>query len=105
MHLRGCAPQDDKAAFAAFKRAADQGYPEAQIELSELLREGRGTDVNELEAYFWARLAERRLDAGDLKTRAGQLAAAAARLVPAPVIASEDRMIASMLDMASKPMR
>lgn len=105
MYLRGCAGPDEKAAVSAFRRAADQGFPEAQIELSVLLREGRGTDSDPLEAYLWARLAERRLPAGSLKSRAADLAAAAARLAPAVAVASDDRMIDDMLASAARPIR
>jgi TPR repeat protein len=105
MYLRGCAGPDDKAAVSAFRQAADQGFPEAQVELSVLLREGRGAESDPLEAYLWARLAERRLPAGSLKSRAADLAAAAARLSPPIVIASEDRMIDDMLSSSAKPMR
>jgi TPR repeat protein len=105
MLLRGCAAPDDKAAVAAFRRAADQGYPEAQIELSKLLCEGRGGEPNPLEAYFWARMAERRLPAGDLKKRAAERAAAAARLVSAIEIAYQDRLLDEMIASMAKPMR
>ena len=105
MYVRGCAGPDDKAAVSAFRRAADQGYPEAQLELSDLLLEGRGSESDPLEAYLWARLAERRLPPGSLKTRAAERAAAAARLEPAIVIASEDRMIDGMIASAARPIR
>jgi len=105
MHLNECAPHDDAAALAAFRRAADQGYPDAQIELSGLLRQGRGGEPNPLEAYLWARLAERRLPSGDLKARATNLVGAAARLLSAAEIAAEDRMIDGMLAEAAKPIR
>jgi len=105
MYLRGCARGEDKDAVAIFRSAANQGDPDAQVELSGLLLDGRGVEAEPLEAYRWARIAELRLAPGELKTRAGERAAAAARLVPAIVITYEDRMIASMLEMASKPMR
>jgi len=102
MYVRGCAGPDDKAAVSAFRRAADQGYPEAQLELSDLLFEGPGAESNPLEAYLWARIAERRLPPGPLKARAAERAAAAARLEPAIVIASEDRMIDGMIASAAQ---
>lgn len=105
MYVRGCAGPDDKAAVSAFRRAADQGYPEAQLELSDLLLDGRGAERDPLEAYLWARIAERRLPPGPLKTRAAERAAAAARLEPAIVIASEDRMIDSMIASSAQPIR
>ena len=104
MHVRGCADPDDKAAAGAFRNAADQGFPDAQLALSDFVVEGHGAESEPLEAYRWARIAERRLPPGELKQRAAQRAAAAARLVPAVVIASEDRMIDAMIA-AAKPIR
>ena len=97
LYANGCTPPDDAAAIAAFRRAADQGYPEAQIELSELLRRGRGAEPSLIEAYFWARMAERRLNDGPLKTRAAERAKAAAALLSAEEIAAEDVMIGQMI--------
>jgi TPR repeat protein len=105
MYLRGCARDEGKAAIAAFKRAADWGYAEAQIELSNLLREDRAVEDNSLQAYMWARLAERRLPPGDLKKRAAESAQAAARLWPAVVIEKEDLMINALLEMSKKARR
>jgi TPR repeat protein len=105
MYLRGCARGEDKDAVAIFRSAASQGEPDAQVELSGLLLDGRGVEAEPLEAYHWARIAELRLPPGELKSRAGERAAAAARLVPPIVLTHEDRMIATMLEMASKPMR
>jgi TPR repeat protein len=105
MNARNCGKSDDKAAIAAFRRAADQGYPEAQIELSDLLRQGRGGEPNALEAYLWARLAERRLPSGDLKKRATDQAAAAARLMSSLEIKTQDDMVDAMLATGAKPVR
>jgi len=105
MLARGCAKPDDKAAIAAFKRAADEGYPDAQIELSDLLRQGRGSDPNPIEAYRWARLAERRLPDGDLKKRAADLAASAAREMSAVDLKTQDETIEAMLASGAKPVR
>jgi TPR repeat protein len=105
LYLRGCARGEDKDAVAIFRSAANQGSPDAQVELSALLLDGRGGEAEPLEAYRWARIAELRLPPGELKARAGERAAAAARLVPPIVITYEDRMIAGMIESASKPMR
>jgi TPR repeat protein len=105
MYVRGCAPPDGKAAVAAFRRAAAQGYPDAQVMLSQLLLEDRDTDANTLEAYRWARFAAARLPDGELRKRAAELAATAARAWPAPVIVAEDRVIDDMLSSAAKPLR
>jgi len=105
MYLRGCARGEDKDAAAIFRSAANQGDPDAQVELSGLLLDGRGVEAEPLEAYRWARIAELRLPPGQLKTRAGERAAAAARLVPPIVITYEDRMIGDMIASSAKPMR
>ena len=59
------APADD-AAYDAYNRAADEGYPEAQIALSKLYLDRSGVPVVAYQAYFWARLAELRLSEGAL---------------------------------------
>lgn len=105
MHVRGCAPPDDKAAVDAFRRAADQGYPDAQIELSELLREGRGADASPHEAYYWARIAEERLEPGDLKKRAAQAAATAARRMSGDEAAKTDELVKEMIAVSARPLR
>jgi TPR repeat protein len=105
MYVRGCAASDDKAAFDAFKRAADQGYPEAQIELSDLLLKGRGAGTNAPEAYYWAKLAELRLPEGDMKTRAAERAAAAVRTMSSAEIAAADERVKSIIASGAKPVR
>jgi TPR repeat protein len=105
MYVRGCAPPDDKAAIAAFRRAADRGYPEAQIELSDLLLKGRGGEPKPMEAYYWARLAERRLPPGALKTRADESARAAAGLMSAVEIAAGDDRVKAVMEAGAKPVR
>ena len=105
MYVRGCAKADAKEAVAAFQRAADQGYPDAQIELSELLREGRGAEANASDAYYWARLAERRLAPGALKTRADESAGAAARLMSPTEISAGDDRVKAIMEAGAKPVR
>jgi TPR repeat protein len=97
LYLSGCVDPDDKAAFTALRQAADDGSPEAQIELSGLFRDGRGVEPSIYDAYFWARLAERRLPSGPLKTLAGQRAAAAARLTSAFEVGEADKMIDALI--------
>jgi TPR repeat protein len=105
MYVRRCAPPDEKAALAAFRRAADQGYPEAQIELSELLREGRGAEPNPLEAYYWARLAERRIASGDLKKLAAARAGAAGRRLSSLEISAGNDSVQTIIEACAKPAR
>ena len=88
-----------------FRAIANQGYPDAQVELSGLLLDERGGEAVILEAYRWARIAELRLPPGEPKTRAGERSAAAARLVPAIGLTYEDRMIGGMIASSAKPMR
>ena len=59
---------DKQAAFGWFRRAADQGHPNAQIRLSGMLFAGEGVSPDRQEAYKWALLAIDRLP---LKKRDG----------------------------------
>jgi len=84
-----------------FRNASDQGLPQAQVHLAALLREGRGTAVDYFEAYVWmlagrdnglrvnesdlqsleaelgsARVADAKIRARDLETRATRSVAA-----------------------------
>jgi TPR repeat protein len=44
---------DASAAFQFFHQAAEQGLPYAAYETGIALRNGRGTNLNKLEAYQW----------------------------------------------------
>jgi TPR repeat protein len=105
MYASGCAPPNDEAAFAAYTVAADQGDPEAQVSLSALFREGRGVEHNAYQAYFWARLAERRLPPGRLQELAKAQAKQAARLMSAAHVKDTDAFVDSIIVEGSKPMR
>jgi TPR repeat protein len=59
MHASGCAASPDlDLAFTSYEKAAQQGYPEAQVALSDLLLQGRRVAGDPLGAYFWAKMAE-----------------------------------------------
>jgi TPR repeat protein len=105
MHVRGCSPDNDAAAVTAFTRAASRGFPDAQIELSDLLLRGGGGEPDPMWAYYWARLAERRLPAGALKARAAKHATAAAGMLSALQIATQDEMVTTVLTSAAHPVR
>jgi TPR repeat protein len=45
--------RDPSAAFEVFHQAAEQGLPYAAYETGIALRNGRGTNLNKLEAYQW----------------------------------------------------
>lgn len=105
MYASGCAPPNDEAAVAAYTVAADQGDPEAQVALSGLTREGRGVEQNVYRAYFWARLAERRLPPGRLRERATAQVKQAARLMSAADVKDADVFVDSFIVEGSKPMR
>jgi hypothetical protein len=47
--------RDDDKAFEWTEKAARAGVPEAMLNLAAMYSEGRGTDPNHAEAYFWAR--------------------------------------------------
>jgi hypothetical protein len=108
MYASGCtAPSSndsDDAAHIAYKRAADEGYPEAQIALSKVHLEGRGVMASPYEAYFWARLAELRLPAGELQSLARRRAALAARFLSTLEISDSDTFVKSVIAIGSEPM-
>jgi TPR repeat protein len=106
MYSKGCAETpDDAAAVKAYERAAEEGSPEAQIALSELVRQGRGADPNPYRAYTWARLAELRLPAGELKNLATERVKAALRLMNPLAIPAQEAMVQDMVAGAAKPLR
>ena len=104
-HTQACAPPNDEAAFAAYTVAADQGDPEAQVSLSGLFREGRGAEQNVYPAYFWARLAERRLPPGRWRELANVQAKQAARLMSVAHVKDTEAFVDSIIVERSKPMR
>lgn len=94
MYANGCAPPDDEAAVKAYMNAAAEGYPEAEVALSELMLAGRGgSGSGPAAAYHWARLAERRQPSGEWSTRAAAAAKAAARLLSPDERAATDQMV------------
>jgi len=103
MHAGKCAaPADDEVAFKWFDKAAQRGYPEAQVALADLMLQSR-VDGGPLNALMWARLAELRLPDGELRTLAAKHAAAARlRLSPAQ-IAHTEAMVTSMIAMGTDP--
>jgi uncharacterized protein len=44
---------DYASAAAWFRKAAEQGLPQAQLQLGSMLKEGKGIPVDKAEAYFW----------------------------------------------------
>ena len=95
-----CIAGGDTAALKAFEDAAQQGNIEAQIEASQMHREGRGADANDVRAYLWARLAQRRAPPGELQAQASAATDAAARLLPAFLIADTDAMVEQLIELA-----
>jgi TPR repeat protein len=105
LYAKGCVTIDDAAAVKAYRRAADQGDPEAQVALSDLVRQGRGTDPNPYEAYTLARLAELRLPDGSLKTLAAARVKSASSLMTPESLPAQERMVQEMIAQAAKPVR
>ncbi len=54
--------QDFTGAGVWFRKAANQGLPQAQAQLARLLRDGQGVAVDKFEAYIWMLLSN---DAGN----------------------------------------
>lgn len=97
MHAGRCAAApDDALAFKWYEKAAQQGYPEAQVALADLLLQNRG-EGGAITAYMWARLAELRVHDGALQTLAAKYAAAAARRLSPVEIAGTDTMVKEMI--------
>jgi TPR repeat protein len=105
MYAKGCAEGSDEAAVQAYEDAAQQGDPEAQVELSELLRQGRGGHPNPYAAYTWARLAELRLASGELQARASAAVKAAVRQMLPAALPGQEALVQSLLASASRAMR
>jgi uncharacterized protein len=105
MYVSGCtaSPTDD-AAYKRYKRAADEGYPEAQIGLSRVLLDGRGVASNPYEAYFWARLAELRVPAGELQSLARTRREHAARFMPPAEVSDAEKFVKGVIAMGTEPM-
>lgn len=105
MHAGACAARpDDEAAFRAYKKAADEGYPEAQVGLSLLYLEGRGVPMSPYSAYVWARLAELRLESGELRRLASFRAATAAHLMAPAEVKDAEQFVHSLIKTGTSPM-
>jgi len=105
MYASGCtAPPSDDAAFKAYQRAADEGYPEAQIALSKLYLDGHGVTATPYQAYFWARLAELRLPAGELQSLARRRGELAAKFLSAFEISDADKFVKGVIATGTEPM-
>lgn len=62
--------RDYQKAGAWFKKAAEQGYPDAQFRLGEWYTDGKGGVINLVLAYAWMRLAGANgIQAGDEKRK------------------------------------
>jgi uncharacterized protein len=105
MYEDGCTvPPSQDAAFKAYQRAADEGYPEAQIALSRMYLDGHEVAVSPSQAYFWARLAELRLPAGELQSKARGRQELAAKFLSAFEIDDADKVVRSMIVTGAEPM-
>ncbi len=54
--------RDLTQAFAWYRRAANQGQPQAQFNLGDFYRQGIAVEADPVEAYKWWRLAAAKLD-------------------------------------------
>jgi uncharacterized protein len=105
VHAAGCATAPDVTlAFTSYQIAAERGYPEAQAALSGLAVEGRGPDAHPWSAYYWARLAELRLPAGELQRLAQRYAATAPRHMPTAMVRDAETMVQNMIQSGREPM-
>ncbi|MDH3739762.1 MAG: hypothetical protein OER92_11255, partial [Alphaproteobacteria bacterium] len=78
---------DYRGAFEIWAPLAEAGSRSAQFHLGALYLEGRGTDLDFRQAYFWLRLAARRGD----RRAAHLVPSVAENLTSEEITASEDR--------------
>jgi TPR repeat protein len=106
MHAGRCiASPEDAIALKWYEDAANGGYPEAQVGLANLVLQGRGGKARgPLTAYLWARLAELRLPAGELRVAASNYAAEAARRMSPAEIADTEAMVKELIAAGAQPM-
>jgi TPR repeat protein len=85
-------PQDYTQAALWYRKAAEQGYSDAQWMLGALYYKGQGVPQDYAEAYFWYDLAAAgKLDAPEPKYAAKQRDEAASRLTPADLSREQER--------------
>jgi TPR repeat protein len=73
--------QSDTLAFAWFRRAADQGFARAQLDLGKCFETGRGTVASAVEAHRWYTLAS----AAGMANAKESLERVAARMSPSEI--------------------
>ena len=105
LYLKGCVQVNEDAAVKAYQGPADDGDPEAQIALSDLVRQGRGTEANPYRAYTLARLAELRVPEGPLKALAAERVKSAAKLMLPEAIPAQEALVQSLIAASAKPIR
>jgi TPR repeat protein len=99
MYRSGCGvPLDEQAAATWLRREADQGNPEAQIELGEMFEDGAGVERSSFEAYQWAALAAYRLPEGSLRARALALLSQAARSMGPQDVEAAETTVRALID-------
>ena len=105
LYAKGCVEAEDKEAVKAYRLAADEGDPEAQIALSDLVRQGRGAEPNPYQAYTLARLAELRLPEGSMKRLAAERVKSALRLMLPDAVAAQEALVQSLIAAAATSIR
>ena len=58
-------PQDDMEAVRWYRRAAEQGDADAQVNLGFMYDEGRGVPQDDVQAHKWYNLAASRISSSD----------------------------------------
>ena len=91
-------PKDEDEAAKWYRRAAEQGFATAQVNLGALYARGGGVPKDLVEAYAWCLIGQAR---GEQKA-APLLASLATRMTPAEVAAGRKRAQA-MIDERKKP--
>jgi TPR repeat protein len=91
-------PKDDAEAAKWYRRAAEQGFATAQVNLGALYSRGGGVPKDLVEAYAWCLIGQAR---GEQKA-AGLIASLETRMTP-PEIAAGKKRAQAMIDERKRP--
>ena len=68
-HNGACVPQDDTEAVKWYRKATEQGFVAAQVNLAAMYYDGMGVPQDYAEAYVWESIAARSGDEEAIKNR------------------------------------
>jgi hypothetical protein len=79
---------DDRQAMEWYRKAAEQGLPQAQINLGIMYEEGEGGPADFVQAYFWYAMADSQGDSQGPQAKRE----IAAKMTPAQVAEAEQKV-------------